>query len=1142
MNKQMISVRGSGGGGKGGGGSSHTPTEAPDTLRSKQYAKVLDLITEGEIEGSVDGLKTIYLDDTPIQNADGSYNFTGVTLATVNGTQSQDVIAGFNTIESEVAVGTQIKHSAPLTHTISDANVDAVRVTLSIPALSLQDLSTGDLGGTSVEIAVDIQNNGGGYIPQPMGNTTMDSNKFATTPSGGYSIAASTIFSITTTWTGDNIHQSQSGTAQLQYRIAGSGSGWSVYTSFTYSGSPTQASANQQSGIAGSGPLGTYYSSPFQPVVYNPASASRTFNVSLASNAYEFRMVLIAGTGSVAIVYGAVGVPTYTDVISGKTTSRYQRSYRFNLSGTGPWDIRVRRVTSDTIAANIQNNTFWDSYTEIIDSKLSYPNCALAALQVDAAQFNAVPKRGYLIKGIKCQIPSNYDPLLLTYTGVWDGTFITKWTCNPAWVFYDLLTNARYGLGEYIGVDQVDKWELYSIAQYCDELVPDGFGGQEPRFTCNIYIQTRAEAYTLIANIASIFRGMTFWNSGMVTAVQDKPSDPIAIFTNANVVNSQFTYSGSSAKTRHTVALVSWNDPQDSYLQKIEYVGDPAGIARYGVLQAELAAIGCTSRGQAHRIGQWLLYSERLETETVTFRTGLDGIYAYPGAVINTQDPVRAGKRFGGRILPGSSISSINIDAPVIIESGKTYTLYCVMPDGSIETHSVSNAPGTFTALALSTSLSTIPQDYAIWLLAANDLVAEIWRVVSAVEVNKTQIEITALAHNPSKYDAIEQNLALETLVTTDILANPGAPISLTVTESLYLSGLSTVGTKAVLSWDSQESRFLVQYRLADGNVNEIEVLSPTVDIAPIAEGIYTFSVIAVNAIGRKSVATQLTQEIYGKTLPPSDITGFAINKSGGVGIIQLDEAVDLDVQVGGNIVIRHSPMVSGAAWTDGYVVEVFPGDAISGIVPLITGTYMAKALDSTGHYSVNMTAFVATEGMVTGFTTVGTSTQAPSFGGALTNMARIGSGIQLDGSVAIDSITDLIDTWGNVDSFGGLVASGLYVFDTYMDLSTVATRRVEADVTTVSFDTGNLIDARMDNIDDWGLVDGDTINDCDVTLYAATTNTDPSASPVWTAWTPFFVGDFTCRAIKFQLTAASGNINHNINCSQLTVHAKIPA
>lgn len=995
----LTKIRGAkGGGGKGGGGgSARVAVESPDSLRSRQYARVIDMVSEGEIEGLVGGLKGVYLDGTPIENADGSQNFTGVTVSTRNGTQVQSYLPGFAAVENEVAVSTEVKAATPVVRQITNANIDAARVTISIPQLTYQNTTNGDLSGTSVQIAIDVQNNGGGYVE------------------------------------------------------------------------------------------------------------------------------------------------TVSDTISGKTTSRYQRSYRVELAGSGPWDIRLRRITADSVASNVQNKTYFDSYTEIIDAKLSYPNSAIVGVEVDSAQFNAIPRRGYHIKGIRCSVPSNYDPVTRVYTGVWDGTFDVAWTDNPAWCFYDMITAGRYGLGDFIDADQVDKWALYDIGRYCDELVPNGFGGTEPRFTCNLYLQTREEAYNVISSMASIFRGMAWWASESITAAADKPGDAVALFNAANVVGGAFSYSGASIKARHTVALVSWNDPADQYRQKIEYVEDAAGIALYGVITSEVLAVGCTSRGQAHRLGRWILYSERLETETVSFRCGMDGTYLAPGAVIQTQDAARAGKRFGGRVVSATT-TAITIDAAVTIELGKTYTLSTMLPDGTLESRTVSTAPATTATLAVSPAFTAAPQVSAIWVLAASDLTPEVWRVVGLAEVDVGVLEVTALSHRTDKYDAVEQNLLLEPLQTSAVSSIPASPANVQIVESLYQTG-AEIKTQIAISWDSAAGMLWdVTYRRDDNNWVLLPRMNVSTVVVPdVLPGFVEVRVTAINAIGARSIPSSASANILGKTAPPVAVTGFSVIKVSGLGLAQWDLHPDLDVRVGGQIVVRHSPAVSGAVWSDGVIVDTFDGNATTGTLALMTGTYMVKALDSTGNWSTAEASFVATEGMVTGFVTVGSSIQHPTFAGSKVSTIKVGSVLQLDAATAWDALTGNVDDFGPVDALGGSAASGTYDFDAALDLSTVATRRFEADIDAAAFDTGDFIDARSNNLDDWSDLDGASVNDCDATLFISTTDDNPAGSPTWGAWVPFFVSDFTCRAARFQLLLEAGAPTHNISISTLRVDAKLP-
>lgn len=996
---ELVRIRGAGGGGGGkgrggggGGGSSRVPTEAPDSLRSRAFARVIDCVSEGEIDGLVNGARSIYLDDTPLQAADGSYNFGGVTVVTRNGTQSQAYIPGFAAVESEIAVATEIKASAPVVRSISNTSISAVRVTVSVPGLTYQNPSTGDLTGTSVELAIDINNNSGGW--------------------------------------------------------------------------------------------------------------------------QEVKR----------------------DTISGKTTSRYQRSYRIDLPAPGPWQIRVRRLTPDSTTSNLRNQTYWDSYTEIIDAKLRYPNSALVAIQIDASQFNRIPRRGYDIRGLRVKVPANYDPTTRSYSGTWDGTFKIAWTDNPAWCFYDLLTNTRYGLGAYLDPSQVDKWALYEIARYCDELVPDGFGGVEPRFTCNLYLQTRQEAYTVIQQMAAIFRGMAWWSQGAIAAVADMPADPVALFTEANVIDGTFTYSGSSLKQRHTVALVTWNDPADMYRQKVEYVEDVEGIRQWGVRETEIVAVGCTSRGQAHRVGRWLLYTERMETETVSFRAGLDGALVYPGAVIRIQDASRAGVRFGGRVKSSTS-ASITLDAPVSIEAGKSYSLSCMLPNGSVETRSVTTGVGTHTVLAVSPAFSAAPLSGAIWVLAASDLSPTTWRVVSVSEVDTGIVEITALAHRPDKYAAIENNIVLEPISTTVYgISAPAAPSNLAISESLYLAGLGVVAVRADVSWDAVPgaARYEVSWRIDGGNPSTQTVTTPAIEIAPAAPGTWEVSVRTVDALGRRSAPAMLVRTLYGKTVPPADVTGLALAAIAGHAHLTFDPAPDLDVIVGGYMRVRHSPLLTDASWQNAIDLGVaIPGSATRAVLPLISGTYLAKWVDSSGNESLNAVAVITDAPDVISLNVVETLIAQPTWTGTRSSSTWLDHG-----ALRLNSRETIGQQTGNVST--GVAASGEWVSDV-IDLGAVYTSRLTALLEVQTIDENDTIGARTDNVSLWPSIIGRQVTDATATLYVRTTNDDPVGSPTWSPWQSFVVADWTARGYQFRLVLETASSTHSIRVPRLEVTVDMP-
>ena len=799
-------IIGAGGGGKGGGGASaRVAQEAPDSLRSKAYARVVDLISEGEIEGLVDGLQSVYLDDTPIQNADGTTNFSGVTLETRDGTQQQSYVPGFSSVENEVPVGVEIKASQPVVRSITDPDVDAVRIKVSVGQLTNQDTTNGDLNGSAVSFSIDRQVSGGGFVE------------------------------------------------------------------------------------------------------------------------------------------------VINDTISGKTTTKYQRSYYVPLTGNGPWEIRVRRVTADSTSSAIQNKTYLDSYTEVVESKLRYPNSALVALRVDASQFSAIPRRSYDMKLLRVRVPVNYDPGTRTYSGVWNGNFKIAWTDNPAWCFYDLVTSTRYGLGGYIPESQVDKWALYRVAQYCDQLVPNGLGGFEPRFTCNLYLQTREQAYKVVQDMASIFRGMVYWSGGAITVTQDAPSDAVYQFAPGNVVDGEFAYQGSSAKARHTVALVTWNDPDDFYRQKVEYVEDAAGIARYGIVQSDVVALGCTARGQAHRVGKWLLFSEQSESEIVTFRTGLEGAVVRPGDIIKVADPVRGGMRLGGRIAAATA-STVTLDQelPAVLP----WRLSVVLPNGTVEERLVGPVSGR--TLTVTIPFSSVPQVDAIWMLASSIIEPQLFRVVSVAERDPGVHEVTALAHNPSKYAAIEEGLALQPRSITVLSDIPPPPTGLAMQESLYRVK-DQAQVLVQVSWTEVQTAiaYRLSYRVAGGNFVSLPLTSANyAEIRDAQEGQYEFSLRAIGITRKESIPATLSGVVLGKTLPPSDVTGFTVQRRVSDLMIAWDELQDADLS--------------------GYEVRVGPGWDDAQLVAKTSGTqmlhdqsaagqypYHIRAIDTSGNYSAHVTTFV---------------------------------------------------------------------------------------------------------------------------------------------------------------------------------------
>ena len=811
-----IAGAGGGGGGKsGGGGSARAAVEANDSLQSKATIGIIDLIGEGEIGGLVDGAKSIFLNDTPLQNVDGSYNFSDVTWTIRNGTQYQDVIYGaaFDAIATPRSVSVQIKYNRP--HTVSVENPQATEcmIVMTVPQLMSQDKTTGDISGSSVSYRIEMAVDGGAF-----------------------------------TSVGD----------------------------FT---------------------------------------------------------------------------------ISGKTRSRYQRGHTFSLPTGTQRIIRVTRLTADSTTAALANELWFDSYVERVNTLLTYPNTALVGVRVDATQFSSIPSRSYLVDGLFIRVPTNYNPIARTYSGVWNGTFKLAVSNNPAWILYDLLTAERYGLGDYIESSQVDKSTLYQIGRYCDELVSNGMGGYEPRFTLNTVINTLQDAYKLVAQISSVFRGMGFWMGSSVSFTHDAPRDPSMIYNQSNVIDGVFSYVGSARKDRHSVALITWNDPNENYKQKIEYVEDAELVGKFGVRKTDMVAFGCTSRAQAHRLGRWILYTEKYESQLISFKVGTDSALVMPGDVIKIHDDHRAGKRLGGRVKQ-ATLTSATLDAQVTL-SADSGTLFLVrLPNGKFEERSVEQGAGTHDVLTWNTPLTELPLNGAIFIVSEPNLVPMIARVVAVGQGDTPgTFAISALEHNPSKYDAIEKGYQLEELPTSVI--NPRAataPTNIVIAEEQYEVFPGTIGTRLAVSWSGDTPSYEVSYRRLTGDDPSWTTISTTyssIEIENARKGTYEVRITGINAFGVKS-ATELLgiYSVLGKTYAPGDVVGFKVQKR--ITDLLLTWAAVTDVDV------RGYEIRIGSSWDSGEVLTtMFMGTSfIHDHSEKGTYYYHIRSIDSAGNYSENTTTY----------------------------------------------------------------------------------------------------------------------------------------------------------------------------------------
>ncbi|HHC3712614.1 TPA: phage tail protein [Klebsiella pneumoniae] len=596
----------------------------------------------------------------------------------------------------------------------------------------------------------------------------------------------------------------------------------------------------------------------------------------------QFKFQLANGNGSFYDVI-ATGESSSDVTLTAKKTGVYYRSYEIQLPKPGrAYKVRVLRLSSDSNDQYLFNDTWVDSIGEIVDTPMNYPNSVLVGLKVNSEQFgSSMPSRSYLIRGLKIRVPSNYDENTNTYNGVWDGTFKLLSSSNPAWILFDLLTNARYGLGKFVSESMIDLGQLYQIGRYCDEEVDDGFGGKEKRFAINTQITSRQDAYRLIQDIAGAFRGMVFWAGGMVNIMQDSPSDPVMLFTNANVKDGLFTYKGSARKDRPSVALITYNNKQDGYKQNVEYVEDQEAMARYGERKTEAVAFGCTSRGQAHRVGLWLLYTARMESDMITFTAGLDASFLMPGETVLIQNKYRAGKRNSGRIVSLTK-NSITLDAPVSLKKSGSF-IRIINQEGKIVERDINETGDNITKVTFKTALATADQPVAngVWTITEPDLVPMRARVVAIAQGETPgSFDITVVQNNASKYQAIDNGAALVPENTTVLDPTYSKPSNLVISEGTYLSSPGNLSVKLMLAWEGKSPEYWVSWRRSDeGNVSNWQSARATeeqYEIVNVAEnGRYDFQLYSVSFGGKKSEIITAVYQVKGTMTPPGAPTSL---------------------------------------------------------------------------------------------------------------------------------------------------------------------------------------------------------------------------------------------------------------------------
>lgn len=674
-------------------------------------------------------------------------------------------------------------------------------------------------------------------------------------------------------------------------------------------------------------------------------------------------------------------------VISGKFGSKYTKSFRVELpdTGSGAWTIRVTRLTANAPDVYTQNDTYWDSYTELTDAKMRYPNTACLAVMVDAKQFSSIPQVSADFDLKIVSVPTNYTPAdqdpttgvwtAATYAtsgpgttgGIWDGTFKQAFTRNPVWQFYDMAVNTRYGAGNYLTASKISAYDLYNISKLCDEMVDNGKGGTEPRYFCDIYIQGQEEAIKILDHFAGAFRGLVYWSSGKVTAVQDADSDPVAIYTAANVVDGMFTYEGSGRKARHTAAVVSWINPDAGYRQDTTYVESASGIARYGLNVAKVAGFGVTSEGLAKRLGYWTILSDLLAPETVSFKAGGDGALRRPGDVIQIMDPFRAGSaRAGGRIVSATT-TQVTLDSAVTLAGGTNY-LKCQLPDGTIESKTITDGAGSHTVLTVSSAYSQAPSPEAVWIVQAG-AVAHKYRIITIKEDGPLQYSITALYHDPTKYTQIETGIFVDVAGGNDVPAIAFPPVvSLSASETLRKQNDKIIAVltahwlpPTVAANGKTPVGYIAEASRDKGPWTPMAVDGYTAELQDVDLGPWRVRVIALYDTGQ-STEVIASYTVLGKTAPPSDVTNFVASVADTMFQATWDPCPDLDFD---HSIIK-SPSTAGGdttdalKWAHGTVVEGCDLLAVTTVALQRPATgshdYWIKHVDTSGNESANPT------------------------------------------------------------------------------------------------------------------------------------------------------------------------------------------
>ena len=1035
------------------GGGGGTATISFGSVQSRQAVNIVEVLSEGEIEGfpSAAGLtqgtdaynkaslKDVFLDKTPIVKStanssnitDADFNFQRVLFKTRFGTANQTSIPVVSDIETEVSVNAPVTNAAPVTRTITESNIDEVRVTIRFDALVAINEKDGKNLGTTVNVFILITENNGR-------TTRFDKNQITGTGPGGF--------------------------------------------------------------------------------------------------------------------LNLLTVPTSAFSVRGKSRGAYSRDFKITLrQGTSfPISITVGRDSADSTSERITDTFRWSSFTKIIDEQRPYPNVAHTYLRFDAEQFPSIPRRLYRIRGVKVKIPHNatVDQTngRLTYSGTFNGTLTTTthWTTDPAWILFDLITNSRYGLGEHITEAQLDKYSFYSASVYASALVDDGQGGQEPRFSCNVVLNQRTDAFKTVMALSSVMRAMTFWGAGSLTLTQDRPTDASYLFNLSNVTSEGFIYSGTSLKTRSTVVSVSYFD-MNNQEPDFETVEDTAAKNKYGIIHKKITGFGCTSRNQARRLGRFILFEEQNSTETISFTTGIgEGVVVRPGQVIEVSDPVRAGLRRGGRISSATT-TTITVDntADTDLDATNNATISVVMPNGTVEKRDVSNISGA--VITVSSAFSSAPNRNSIWILENTTLQTTQWRVVSVTE-DKDNYAIVGTAYNSGKFAFIEDGSPLPVRNITILNEPVPAPSAPVVTEEFFTEG-NRARTRLNIDFNpvSRAIHYELKYQVDNGNFKTLQSLTPEFQILDSLEGTYNFELVSVGSNLESSAnPTTFTHIAVGKSAIPGDVTGLTGEPVNSNQVrLRWNLSTDIDVTHGGRVYVRHSSKTDGTGTfsnaTD--LVKALAGNTTEAIVPLLEGEYILKFQDDGGRFSAgeasvvidlpdNLAPLVAL--------TRREDLDTPKFQGTKTNVAfdAVTNSLNLTGTGLFDAITNF-DLESSIDDIGGIAPLGTYEFGgapgtSFLDLGGVFSLDLKRHFLTEAFFPSDLFDSISD-IDARVDFDGSVATKVNAEMLVAVTQDNPSSgSPTYSAFQTFANGTYKGRGFKFKVNLTSNDPDQDIRVFQL--------